>query len=68
MGADNTPGVKGKVGILLEGSQFHVRNRRIQNLESTTWARPVHKGDRAFRFANRAEWPWISLTGRRSPF
>lgn len=42
LGSDNTPGVKGKVGILLEGSTIHVKNWQIMDLEGGTWiaARP----------------------------
>lgn len=37
LGSDLTPGVKGKVGILLEGSTIHVKNWQIMDLEGGTW-------------------------------
>jgi hypothetical protein len=47
LGADNVPGVKGKVGILLEGSEIHVKNWRIQDLEGVTRIAPPLADSRA---------------------
>lgn len=40
LGGDNVPGVKGKVGILLEGSEIHVKNWQIMDLDGATAIAP----------------------------
>jgi hypothetical protein len=57
LGAEDVPGVKGKVGILLEGSEIHVRNWRIQELDGTTSLiaipKPSRRGEPALSFDSR---------------
>jgi hypothetical protein len=83
LGSDNVPGIKGKVGILLEGSEIHVKNWRIQDLESGTRIVPLRSA-KVESFASRLpgsafgplvrrqeaggrESSWFGISGRQVP-